>query len=141
MAPNLQIKINDKSYRTVDDDQQAASLLRLADLDPKEYDLFLIDKRGVEERVRDGQIVNIQDGDRFAARRKLRFTIDGEPHKTYDDDQEASALMRLAGVNPSEYDLARINGAAGTETFQDGQLIKIKDGDAFVTAKHVGGVA
>lgn len=141
MAPNLQIKINDKSYRTVDDDQQAASLLRLADLDPKEYDLFLIDKRGVEERVRDGQIVNIKDGDRFAARRKLRFTIDGEPHKTYDDDQEASALMRLAGVNPSEYDLARINGAAGTETFQDGQLIKIKDGDAFVTAKHVGGVA
>lgn len=143
MAPNLsfQIKIDDKQYKTFDDDQQAAALLRLAGRDPKVYDLFLVTKHGVEERVRDGQIVNLKDSDRFVSRQKLRFSIDGENHSTYDDDQDAAALLRLAGVGPADYDLARIIPGGGSETFRDSEMVKIKDGDEFVTAKHVGGVA
>lgn len=145
MAPNtttpLQIFIDGKAFTTKDGDQEAAALLRLTGRDPKISDLFLIKKNGVEEKIRDGQIVNLKDGDRFISRRKLRFTIDGESQSSYDDDQTASALLRLAGVDPSGYDLARILPAGGTETFRDEQIVQIQNGDEFVTAKHVGGVA
>jgi hypothetical protein len=145
MAPasttSLQIFIDSKPFTTHDSDQESASLLRLAGSDPKLFDLFLVKKNGVEEKIRDGQIVNLKDGEQFVSRQKLRFTIDGEPHHSYDDDQTAAALLRLAGVDPAGYDLARILPAGGTETFRDEQMVEIEDGDEFVTAKHVGGVA
>lgn len=137
----FQIDIDGKRYTTSDDDQQAASLLRLANRDAKTYDLFLLGKHGIEERIRDAQIVNLKDGDKFTTRRKVTFTIDGEPHISFDDDQEAAALLRLAGIDPTGYDLARIIPTGGSETFHDGDVVQIKDGDEFVTAKHVGGVA
>lgn len=135
------IIIDSKRYPTSDDDQQAASLLRLADRDPKTYDLFLITKHGIEERIRDAQIVNLKDGDKFVTRQKVRFTIDGEPYTSFDDDQEATSLLRLAGVDPADYDLAQIIPTGGSRTFGDTDVVEIKDGDEFVTAKHVGGVA
>jgi hypothetical protein len=138
--PTITIKIDKKSYSTADDDQQAASLLRLAGRDPKIYDLFVISKNGVETRIADGKVVNLHDGERFASRRKVRFTIDGEEYDSYDDDQEAAALLRLAGLVPADYDLARVI-PGGSQTFPDSEIVKIKDGDEFVTAKHVGGVA
>lgn len=138
---SLRIIIDNTAYTTVDDDQEAAALLRLAGRDPKAYDLFIVTKHGVEERVRDAQILDLHEGDRFTTRQKIRFTIDSEPHTTYDNDQEAAALLRLAGVSPAEYDLARVNGAGTPETFADNELVQIKDGDDFVTAKRVGGVA
>jgi hypothetical protein len=137
----LKISIDDKSFTTQDGDQEAAALLRLAGRDPKISDLCRVNKNGVEEKIRDGQIVNLKDGNRFVSRQRVRFTIDGEPHSSYDDDQTAAALLRLAGVDPAGYDLARIMPAGGTETFRDEQIVKIKNRDEFVTAKHVGGVA
>ncbi|GAA2239849.1 hypothetical protein GCM10010413_46970 [Promicromonospora sukumoe] len=145
MAPStptpLQVVIDDKTFTVHDEDQEASALLRLAGRDPKTFDLFLVKKNGVEDRIGDGQIVNLKDGARFASREKVRFTIDGESHSSYDDDQSAAALLRLAGVDPASYDLARIRPSGDTELFRDDQLVKIKSGDEFVTAKHVGGVA
>lgn len=143
MAPNapLKIYIDNNQFTTLDEDQEASALLRLAGRDPKSYDLFLVAKDGVEEKIGDGQIINLKDSARFSARKKIRFTIDGERHTTYDDDQTAAALLRLAGVDPAGYDLARILPAGGTEPFHDEQLVKIENGDEFVTAKQVGGVA
>lgn len=137
----LHFTINTKPYTTSDSDHEAAALLRLADLDPRAYDLFLITGHGVEESIADGQIVNLIDDVAFVARRKVRFTIDGESFTTYDDDQTAADLLRLAGVDPSSYDLARIRPAGGSHTVADGELLTITDGDAFVTVKQVGGVA
>ena len=145
MAPNatisLQVSIDGKPFTIRDGDQESAALLRLAGRDPKIYDLFIVKKNGAEEKIRDSQIVNLKDGERFVSRQKVRFTIDGESHSSYDDDQTAAALLRLAGVEPAGYDLARILPAGGTEIFRDEQIVKITDGDEFVTAKHVGGVA
>ncbi|ASN21642.1 hypothetical protein [Arthrobacter sp. YN] len=138
---SLQIVIDDKAFHTQDGDQEAAALLLLAGRDPKVFDLFLLKKNGVEEKIRDGQIINLRNGDHFVSRQKLHFTIDGEPQSSYDDDQSAAALLRLAGVDPAGYDLARILPAGGTQTFSDAQIVKIRNGDEFVTAKHVGGVA
>ena len=134
----LMIFINDKSYDVRDADQTAAALLRLAGVDPKVFDLFLIKKNGSEEKIKDGQIINLKDGERFRSRQLVRFTIDGEPFRTYDEDQTAADLLRLAGMNPAGYDLARVGAAA---SFPDDEIVIIVDGDEFVTAKHVGGVA
>jgi hypothetical protein len=137
----VHITIDDVGYRTADEDQEAASVLRLASRDPKKFDLFVIDKHGVETHIKDEQIVDLRDGERFRTRRKVHFRIDGEPYTSWDEDQTAAALLRLAGVDPAGYDLARINGAGGPETFADEQVVTIHDGDEFVTAKRTGPVA
>lgn len=140
LAP-LQISIDSKTYPIRDKDQEAAALLRMAGREPQAWDLFLVKHNGVEEKIADAQIVNLKDGEQFVSRQKIRFTIDGESHNTYDDDQTAAALLRLAGVDPTSYDLARILEAGAAEEFTDEQIVKIKNGDEFVTAKRVGGVA
>ncbi|GAA1697372.1 hypothetical protein GCM10009808_13560 [Microbacterium sediminicola] len=134
----LSIVINDAAYTVHDSDQEAAALLRLAGRDPKDFDLFLVKKNGVEVKIRDGQIINLEHGDRFVARQNLRFTIDGESFRSYDDDQAASALLRLAGLDPAAFDLARVGSPT---SFPDDEIVTIVDGDEFVTVKHVGGVA
>lgn len=134
----LKIFINDKTYGVHDADQTAAALLRLAGVEPKAFDLFLVQKNGVEEKIKDGQIINLKDGERFRFRQRVRFTIDGEPFRTYDDDQTAADLLRLAGMDPTGYDLARAGAGA---PFPADEIVVIVDGDEFVTAKHVGGVA
>lgn len=144
MAPTsnpVHLSINGKNMVVHDTDQEASALLRLAGRNPATDDLFLVNENGVEEKILDDQIVNLKDDQAFVTRQLLRFTIDGETHRTYDDDQSAAALLRLAGVDPAGYDLARIVQAGGTETFQDQQIVKLTNGDEFVTAKHVGGVA
>jgi len=140
LAPTLTltITIDDKSFRTHDDDQTAAALLRLAGRDPKTFDLFLIQKNGVEDKIKDGHIINLKDGERFRSRQLVRFTIDGEPFHTHDDDQTAADLLRLTGMDPAGYDLARVGAPA---SIPDDEIVIIVDGDEFVTAKHVGGVA
>lgn len=138
---HITIDIDDVEFNTADDDQEAASLLRLAGRDPKDFDLFVIDKHGVETHVKDQQIVDLRNGERFRSRHKVRFTIDGQHHTTWDEDQTAAALLRLAGVDPAKYDLARVNATGGPETFTGDHMVTIRDGDEFVTAKHTGGVA
>lgn len=144
MAPvhnPLQISIDGKTFRIRDEDQEATSLLRLAGREPKTWDLFLVDENGVEVRIEDEQIVNLKDDERFVTRQKLRFTIDGEPYKTYDDDQTATALLLLAGLDPAAYDLTRILSTGAPEQFAGEQVVSIQYGDEFITAKRVGGVA
>lgn len=137
----LRITIDGRAHVVTDSDQEAAALLRLAGRDPHGWDLFLVDENGVEVEVRDLQIINLRDDAAFVSRRKVRFTIDGEPHVTYDDDQTAAALLRLAGVDPAGYDLVQVLTTGAPQTLADGAVVKIQDGDEFVTAKHVGGVA
>lgn len=143
MSPSQAFKIHiDSTQHTItDSDQEAAALLRLAQRDPVDYDLFLVDEDGVERRVRDKQIINLKRGLRFVTRRKVHFTIDGASYSTFDDDQEVSALLRLAGLEPADFDLARIGGPGEAEVFTHDQVVTLREGDSFVTAKRVGGVA
>jgi hypothetical protein len=138
----VQITIDDVNHTATDDQQEAASLLRLAGRDPKDYDLFVIDKRGVETHVHDQQIVDLHDNEHFRTRHQVRFTIDGQSEKSWDDTQTATSLLELAGVDPTRYDLARVNAAGdGPEMFSGEALVDIHDGDEFVTVKRAGPVA
>lgn len=74
-------------------------------------------------------------------RKKITITIDGRPFVTRDDDQEAAALLRLAGVDPAQYDLAKIKHNGDTKLYRDEKVIDLKDGDAFVTVRKSAPVA
>lgn len=74
-------------------------------------------------------------------RKKLTFSIDGVTYSTHDDDQEAAALLRLAGVDPAQYDLAKIKHNGETRVYRDEKVIDLKDGDAFVTVRQSASVA
>jgi hypothetical protein len=132
----LHVTIDSTEFATTDDDQEAAGLLRLAGCDPARYDLFLIDDHGIETRIDDDQIVNLRDGEQFATRWKVRFTVDGTRFSTYDDDQTAAALLRRAGLNPADHDLIRVGPGEHRELYTDDQLVAIADGDEFVTAER-----
>lgn len=66
----------------------------------------------------------------------IRFTIDGKEYTTHDDDQEAASLLRVAGLDPNQYDLARRNKDGETKTIKDGKVVEIKDGEAFFTVRQ-----
>jgi len=67
------------------------------------------------------------------SRKKLAITINGTSYTTRDDDQEAAALMRLAGVDPEKYDLARVKRNGEHKVYVDGKVIDLADGDEFIT--------
>lgn len=74
-------------------------------------------------------------------RKKITITIDGQPFVTRDDDQEAASLLRLAGVDPAQYDLAKIKRNGETKIYRDEKVLGLEDGDAFVTVRQSAQVA
>lgn len=79
--------------------------------------------------------------DHHEPRKALTISIDGISHTTSDDDQEAAALLRLAGVDPAQYDLAKIRRDGEPKVYRDSQVIDLEDGDAFVTVRQSAPVA
>lgn len=72
--------------------------------------------------------------------KRLTITIDGRAFVPNDDDEYAAALLRLAGLDPNMYDLGEIKHGE-TKRFPDDKLIKLHDGDAFVTIRQSATVA
>lgn len=72
----------------------------------------------------------------------VRFTIDGRPFTIDDPKQTAAALLRLAGLDPTGYDLGRIRpGNPEPDRFKDEQPVHVKDGDKFVSIRERAEVA
>jgi hypothetical protein len=74
-------------------------------------------------------------------RKRITITIDGRSYTTQDDDQEAASLLRLAGVDPALYDLAKLRHDGEPKVYRDEKVIDLKDGDAFVTVRQSAPVA
>jgi hypothetical protein len=68
----------------------------------------------------------------------VTFTIDGVEYTTDDRRQAAAALLRLAGVDPADHDLARIVGQGQVEPrkFKDEDEVQITPGAKFITVFH-----
>jgi len=75
------------------------------------------------------------------SRKKITISIDGQSFTTRDDDQESASLLRLAGVDPAQYDLAKIKQNGEPKVYRDEKVIDFKDGDAFVTVRQSAQVA
>ena len=78
-----------------------------------------------------------------SVRRSIPFTIDGQPFTTDDISQRASALLRLAGLDPANYDLGELIGKAQPETkhFNDDEVVEITKDARFVSIRQKGPMA
>jgi hypothetical protein len=72
-----------------------------------------------------------------AANRSVSFSIDGRTFTAEDPHQTAADLLRLAGLDPALYDLARMRaGDAEPKRFKDDQPVQVHDGDEFVSIRQ-----
>ena len=76
-------------------------------------------------------------------RRSIPFTIDGQPFTTDDVSQTAADLLKLAGLNPANYDLGELQGKEHVQTrrFDDNELVEIDKDARFVSIRQSGDVA
>ena len=76
-------------------------------------------------------------------RRRIPFTIDGQPYTTDDLSQPASALLQLAGLDPATFDLGELVGKEHPETrrFADDEVVKIVKDARFISIRQSAQVA
>lgn len=76
-------------------------------------------------------------------RRLIPFTIDGKPFTTDDLSQRASALLRLAGLDPAIFDLGELEGKERPQTkrFDDDEIVSIAKDARFISIRQSAPVA
>ena len=75
--------------------------------------------------------------------RRIPFTIDGQPFSTDDLSQRASALLRLAGLDPAIFDLGELVGKERPQTkrFADDEIVNIVKDARFISIRQSAPVA
>ena len=75
--------------------------------------------------------------------RRIPFTIDGQPFTTDDLSQRASALLRLAGLDPAIFDLGELRGKERPQTkrFNDDEIVAIVKNARFISIRQSAPVA
>jgi hypothetical protein len=74
--------------------------------------------------------------------RRIEFSIDGKSFSTTVRRQPAADLLRLAGLDPSRYDLGRLHGHRDHPSrFRDDEIVEIHPGDRFVSIRQRADVA
>ena len=71
-------------------------------------------------------------------RRLIPFTIDGEAFTTSDISQRASALLRLAGLDPRKFDLGELGDKDQPQPkrFADDETVLIRKDAKFVSIRE-----
>jgi hypothetical protein len=72
---------------------------------------------------------------------RVTYTIDGTSFTTRDAIQEAANMLRLAGLDPALFDLAKVRKHGQPVVFRDSKLVEIDDGDVFVSVRQSAQVA
>ncbi|WP_370501316.1 hypothetical protein NWT09_15605 [Mycolicibacterium sp. jd] len=74
--------------------------------------------------------------------KRIEFSIDGKAYGTSVRRQPAADLLRLAGLDPSRYDLGRLHGRQEKPSrFHDEEIVEIHPGDRFVSIRQRADVA
>ena len=67
----------------------------------------------------------------------VSFTIDGVEYTANDRRQTAAELLRLAGVDPADHDLARVVGHGQVERrLKDDDEVQLTPGAKFISVFH-----
>lgn len=76
-------------------------------------------------------------------RRRIPFTIDGQPYNTDKLSQRASELLKLAGLDPATFDLGELVGKEHPETrrFTDDEIVEIVKDARFISIRQSAQVA
>ena len=91
----LTITIDGKRYTTRDDDQEAASLLRLAGADPERFDLAKVKRDGEYKVYRDERVVDLADGDEFVTV-IFRVSVNEQPVELTGRHQTGASIKAAA---------------------------------------------
>lgn len=131
----ITITINDKQYSTRDDDQEAASLMRLAGIDPDKHDLAKVKQSGELKVYSDGKVIDLADGDMFIT---VVFGVKvNEQFVELDRRKQTGASVKAAaveaGVPEIELDwvLSEVLSNGEQRIVPDDEHIKVKYGDEF----------
>jgi hypothetical protein len=74
--------------------------------------------------------------------RSVEFTIDGRSYETAERKQQAGALLRLAGLDASLYDLGELRGQRPQPVrYTDNDVVEITPGARFVSIRQRADVA
>lgn len=74
--------------------------------------------------------------------RPIEFTIDGRMYTTDENRQPAAALLRLAGLEPSQFDLGELKGQRPDPIrYTDDETVRIRTKARFVSIRHRADVA
>jgi hypothetical protein len=74
--------------------------------------------------------------------KRIEFSIDGKTYSTTVRRQPAADLLRLAGLDPSRYDLGQLQGHhEHPSRFRDDEIVEIHPGDRFVSIRQRADVA
>ncbi len=72
----------------------------------------------------------------------INFTIDGRNYKTTDHKQPAAHLLRLAGLDPSRFDLGELKGHRPNPVrYSDETIVEIHTDARFVSIRQRADVA
>lgn len=72
----------------------------------------------------------------------VQITIDGRPFEVEQGHHlTAAALLQLAGLAPSGYDLAEVRGHGEIVKFEDSQIVTVHPHEKFVSIRQVAPVA
>jgi hypothetical protein len=72
----------------------------------------------------------------------INFTIDGRRYKTTDHKQPAADLLRLAGLDPSRFDLGELKGQRPDPVrYSDKTIVEIHNDARFVSIRQRADVA
>lgn len=63
----------------------------------------------------------------------VKFTLDGVEYTVEDRRQPAADVLRLAGLDPAEYDLIRIVGKDQEQRFHDQDEVELVPGGRYVS--------
>ena len=63
----------------------------------------------------------------------VTITIDGVEYTVQDRRQTAASLLGIAGVDPSDHDLARVVGKGEVKKFEDEEEIQVTPGAKYVS--------
>ena len=76
-------------------------------------------------------------------RRTVPFTIDGKPFTTEDPRQQASALLRLAGLDSTIFDLGELEGKEQPrpKRYADSEIVIVRKDARFVSIRQKAPVA
>lgn len=76
------------------------------------------------------------------AKNTVQITIDGRPFDVEPGHHlTAAALLQMAGLDPSGYDLAEIRGHGDITKFEDSETVTVHTHQKFVSIRQVAPVA
>jgi hypothetical protein len=75
-------------------------------------------------------------------KKPIKYRLDGQWYETDQKRQPAAAILGRAGLDPALYDLGQMhNKHESPERFSDQEIVKIHDGDRFVSIRERADVA